>query len=256
MNKNFGVDHFEGKSALEHLLNARSRAVLATESHGVEAPSYLLACLDAARGSVILFAFLWILFTAIGIEETSQEFLLYVAAGLGWTVWKMGRFSWLNWSKLERLHRLAQQEKWEIEHNREQEKEELKELYALKGFEGELLDQVVDVLMADGDRLLRVMLEEELGLKLEIYEHPLKLGLGAGLGVLFTLIICIIATYLSFFALPIALLIVMLVAAALTAKLEGNHLISACVWNGGIGIIAFALVYFLVKNSSFFGVGL
>ena len=32
--------------------------------------------------------------------------------------------------------------------------------------------------MADGDRLLRVMLEEELGFSLEVYDHPLKQALG------------------------------------------------------------------------------
>ncbi len=33
--------------------------------------------------------------------------------------------------------------------------------------------------MADDNRLLRVMLEEELGLTLEAYEHPLKQAFGA-----------------------------------------------------------------------------
>ncbi len=92
----------------------------------------------------------------------------------------MGRSAWLGWSRLERLHRILAQEKWEIEHNREQEREELGVLYAAKGFEGKLLEDVLDVLMADGDRLLKVMVEEELGLTLESQVHPLKQGLGAG----------------------------------------------------------------------------
>ena len=58
------------------------------------------------------------------------------------------------------------EERFEIAHHRGQEKEELTELYALKGFKGELLDQVINVLMADDNRLLSVMLEEELGLEL------------------------------------------------------------------------------------------
>ena len=57
-------------------------------------------------------------------------------------------------------------------------------MYEQKGLSGDLLDQVIEVLMADDNRLLRVMLEEELGLTLESYEHPLKQAAGAGLGVL------------------------------------------------------------------------
>ena len=78
--------------------------------------------------------------------------------------------------------RLLEEEKWEIEHNRNQEKVELKVLYRAKGFEGKLLDDVVDVLMADDKRALHIMLKEELGMTLEAYEHPLKQSLGALLG--------------------------------------------------------------------------
>ena len=51
-------------------------------------------------------------------------------------------------------------------------------------FSGKLLDEVIDVLMADDNRLLQVMLEEELGLSLETYEHPLKQAAGAFFGVI------------------------------------------------------------------------
>ena len=91
---------------------------------------------------------------------------------IGWLFWKLGRSSLLGWARLERLHRLIQQEQWEIEHHRAQEKEELTAMYHQKGLTGKLLEQVIEVLMADDNRLLRVMLEEELGLTLETYEHP------------------------------------------------------------------------------------
>ena len=88
----------------------------------------------------------------------------------------------LGWARLERLHRIVEEERYEIENHRQQEREELKELYRAKGFQGKLLDEVVDVLMADGERLLKVMVEEELGLSLQSQEHPLKQGAGSALG--------------------------------------------------------------------------
>ena len=55
-------------------------------------------------------------------------------------------------------------------------------MYRAKGFSGKLLDDVVDVLMADDNRLLKVMMEEEMGLVLRGYEHPIKQALFSSLG--------------------------------------------------------------------------
>ena len=60
------------------------------------------------------------------------------------------------YDKTERL------EYWEIEHLPEKEREEIREIYEAKGFEGELLEQVVDVITADKDRWVDVMMKEEL----------------------------------------------------------------------------------------------
>jgi VIT1/CCC1 family predicted Fe2+/Mn2+ transporter len=140
------------------------------------------------------------------------------------------------------------QEKWEIEHNRPQEREELKALYSAKGFEGKLLDDVIDVLMADGDRLLRVMVEEELGLSLESHEHPLKQAIGAALGALIGCALCL----LVFFIYPpwgivIGAALAMILSAASAAQHEGNKLVPAIVWNLGIGAIAFGFAWFMTQ---------
>jgi vacuolar iron transporter family protein len=46
-----------------------------------------------------------------------------------------------------------------------QERDEIREIYAAKGFSGELLDQVVDTITANRDRWLETMMDEELHLQ-------------------------------------------------------------------------------------------
>jgi vacuolar iron transporter family protein len=53
----------------------------------------------------------------------------------------------------------------EIETVPEVERQEIREIYAAKGFSGELLDQVVDTITADRDGWLETMMDEELHLQ-------------------------------------------------------------------------------------------
>lgn len=53
-------------------------------------------------------------------------------------------------------------EYWEIENLREREIEEIRDIYERKGFKGELLDQVVEVIIADKDVWVDTMMKEEL----------------------------------------------------------------------------------------------
>ena len=229
-------DHFEGKSVFEHLKAARAKGALAAaEIHGTEMPGHLSAAADAARDTAVVLFLLWILF------PTEPTLLLLMAGGL--FLWKIGRSALLGWARLERLHRVIEEERWEIEHAREQEREELAALYQTKGLTGKLLDEVVTVMMADDNRLLHIMLEEEMGLALEVYEHPLKQSLGAGIGVL-------IATALFaggyFFFSPIAGTALTIIIAALTvAKLERNRRIEALIWNLSLVAFVAGVIYFL-----------
>lgn len=244
--------HFKGKDAVGHVAEAQAQGIISSaEIHGTEIPGHISAGSDAARESAVVLALFWNFLAAFSIPSTLL--IVSIFAG-GWILWKAGRSAWLGWSRLERLHRVIAQEKWEIEHNRPQEKAELRALYAAKGFEGKLLDDVIDVLMADGDRLLRVMVEEELGLSLESHEHPLKQSLGAAIGALVSSLVCVAAFFVYP---PLGLLIgavaMLACSAAIAAYHEGNKIIPAIIWNIGIGAISFGFVFFITQYVFFSG---
>jgi len=238
--------HFQGKTVVEHLKNARAKGVRATaEAHGVETPGHLSAGVDSAKETAILLIGIWVVFPTFITHTTSWLFGAFL---VGWIVWKMGRSSLLGWARLERLHRLIEQERWEIQHHRKQEKEELLAMYKQKGLSGKLLSQVVEILMADDNRLLLVMLEEELGLALESYEHPLKQALGAGIGVLVAIAGGALGAYIyGCVGLIISLSLIFSAATLLSSKLEGNDLTKSLVWNLSIGALSVGMIYLLVR---------
>lgn len=240
--------HFKGKDAVGHVAEAQAMGVIAsTEIHGTELPGYLSAATDAARDTAI--ALLLLSTILIQMQCNIAGFVTpFLILSAGWILWKGGRGAWLGWSRLERLHRVLEEERWEIEHHRDQEREELSALYAAKGFEGKLLEDVIDVLMADGDRLLRVMVEEELGLTLEALEHPLQQGLGAAMGALIAAGLCL-AGYFAFgpMGFGIAAFTTVALSAAIASRHIGNRLLPAVVWNIGIASLSFGAVYFFMQ---------
>lgn len=230
-----------------HVIEAQAQGIVsASEIHGSEIPGSLSAAADAARETAVLLIMVWAAFPQLSLTLKASALLL-ATFSFGWLLWKLGRGAWLGWFRLERLHRILEQERFEIEHHRGQERDELRVLYAAKGFEGKLLEDVLDVLMADNDRLLRVMVEEELGLSLGNTEHPLKQGLGAALGVLFSAALTLTPIFLEW---PLGIFygagIAVGCASALSATLSRNDVIHAVVWNYGIAAIAVSAVYFLI----------
>lgn len=67
-------------------------------------------------------------------------------------------------------------EYFEVENMPEIEREEIRAIYRAKGFEGELLEEVVAVITSDKERWVNVMMKEELEMIDEV-KSPFKIGL-------------------------------------------------------------------------------
>lgn len=244
--------HFKGKEAIAHLLEAREKGLEATiEEHGKELSGPLFAGTDAAKETAVILTILAILFQGIGLP-INYALISFAIFSFAYLLYKTGRSALLGWNRLERLHRVIEEERWEIEHHRHQEKEELIALYKDKGFSGKLLQEVIEVLMADDNRLLQVMLQEELGLKLESFEHPLKQAFGAFIGTISTLIIMGLS-FLAFF--PYSSIagasLIIIISSTLSAKHQKNKVLLSNVWNLALAYLCFSITYFstnLIKS--------
>jgi vacuolar iron transporter family protein len=233
--------HFEDDDACAHVTKKKG------EGHGTDTPSHLSAAADAMREGALVFLLLTLLLRQFELPVKEQALGLLIFA-IALTAWKTGRSAWMGWARLERLHRVMIQEKYEIENHRDQEREELVALYAAKGFEGKLLDDVIDVLMADNDRLLKVMLEEEMGLSLASFQHPLKQSLGSFFGSLVSLGLGVIGFFsFGIWGVLITSLFSLLMGVTLTSLFEKNEWIPAAVWNLALAGLSGGLSFFLSK---------
>lgn len=240
------MDHFNGKSVAEHLKEARAKgAYAAVEAHGTEMPGHLVAGLDAMKEIALASLVLWVIGYAILPPQVTLTVLIFFC--IGWTIWKTGRSALIGKARIERLHRVIEEERQEITHHRAQEKEELTALYAAKGLSGQLLKDVIEVLMADDNRLLQVMLEEELGLTLEVYEHPLKQSAGAALGAIFsTCLVTCLEWLLPHTGAPIAAVCLLAVSSFLSAHAEKNARTDALIWHLAVAALVSGTVYFFI----------
>lgn len=124
-------------------------------------------------GSVTTFA---VVAGAAGAGLSSQVVIILGFANLIADGFAMSVGSYLSKkSEQQNFDKHKKVEYWEVEHLPEKEKEEIREIYRNKGFEGELLEQVVATITADKDRWVDVMMKEELEM-MEEQRSPLTMG--------------------------------------------------------------------------------
>lgn len=81
-----------------------------------------------------------------------------------------------NKSEKDNYEKHKQIEYYEVENMPEVEREEIREIYRQKGFEGQLLEDIVAVITSDKDRWVDTMMKEELEMIPEV-KSPFKIGL-------------------------------------------------------------------------------
>ncbi len=124
-------------------------------------------------GSVTTFA---VVAGAVGASLDSSIIIILGFANLFADGFSMSVGSYLS-AKSERDNFKKHQkiEYWEVENIPEAEKEEVREIYRQKGFEGDLLEQVVNVITSDKDRWVDVMMKDELYM-METNKSPFAMG--------------------------------------------------------------------------------
>ncbi len=162
--------------AAEHLNDARQRArqMLSGETH-LGAMDDWGRVIVSARDSVILVWLTWVALHGFGDPSFGGHMLVAMAVSLAMLVGISTGRSTL--AQVQHYSSEFERERDEIRNNFDHEREEVVALYRAKGFTGSLLESVVDTLCSDDDQLLKLMMEEELGLSMHHVQHPFLVGL-------------------------------------------------------------------------------
>ena len=140
--------------AADHIVEARGRArqVLAAEAHGVEVDDWRTA-LGVSREALMIVWLTYVALHGFGLPAGSDRILVVVAVGLSFLfALSTARATQV---RVEYYQSELERERDEIRNSLDHEREELRVLYAAKGFEGSVLDQIVDTLSADENRPIR-----------------------------------------------------------------------------------------------------
>jgi len=237
----------------DHLSEARNRAreMLSTEAHLGDVDDWRRA-LVSGRDAIIVIWMVWLAMHGLNDPPFTGPLLAAVSIGLALLLGISTARS--TYMQVQFYAEELERERREIRDSFPQEREEIRALYAAKGFSGTLLEQIVDTLCADDDRLLKIMMEEELGLNLHHVHHPLMVGIwnfGGALapGLLLTLPLLWLSTAAAHGWMPIAaaflLLIVSVVSALATKRNTLGCFAVAVIMAGVTGGVAYFLAQWL-----------
>lgn len=79
-------------------------------------------------------------------------------------------------SQREVYDKEKQREYYEVEHMPDMERQEIRDIYAAKGFDGETLDMIVQHITSDKDRWVDIMMTDELGYGTQENDNPVRTG--------------------------------------------------------------------------------
>lgn len=134
-------------------------------------------------GAVTTFA---VVAGTVGANLSTRIILILGAANLIADGFSMAAANFLG-TRAERddYRRIAEMETKHIDLTPDGEREEIRQIYAAKGFNGESLDSIVNIVTADRDLWIRTMLTEEYGLPREVRSEWL-----AGLSTFAAFVLC------------------------------------------------------------------
>lgn len=148
------------------------RQIIHDESfHGNSASKYLEDFIYGGMdGSVTTFA------VVAGVQGASLASGIVVVLGLANLIadgfaMAVGNF-WSTRARNLQFDKAEAREVWEMDNLPRREREEIRDIYKKKGFEGELLEKVVDKICSDRKVWLQTMMIDELGMMKES-KHPL-----------------------------------------------------------------------------------
>ncbi len=83
-------------------------------------------------------------------------------------------------SQIEYFRGEMRRESYEVDNFPEVERQEIRDIYKSKGFTGEILEKVISHITSDKKRWVEIMMQEELGLSLDLTVSPLKSAVATG----------------------------------------------------------------------------
>lgn len=159
---------------IEEVARAHEEGTEQELMHGVGAGEYVGDFVfGAIDGVVTTFA---VVAGIAGAELSAGVVLIAGFASLFADGFAMGVGNYLSIrSEREHYNQERKRELWEIEHVPEHERDEVRAIYASRGFSGNVLDSIVETITTDKEKWADTMMREELGLALEA-RPPVRAG--------------------------------------------------------------------------------